>query len=316
MLNNVSIKIDSMLVLLAAASVATAQGGWGGYANPQAVANNIFPAAQPYMRGKAFAAAGNYGAYEAVEPSSESTGEYSSAIYSAEPYTSEEVEPSSEVPPPTYQAVEPTSTEACPTVEPVTVTNTETEVITVTQPAPPAVTITSIATVTVTECTTVTVTDTVINTVTDTVTVTHEVEPTYETKQPYYSSSPAYVAPQPPYVAPQPTYVAPQPTYVAPQPTYVAPQPTYEAPHPPPAYGGAAPAAYVATAAPAGYAHPKRQALHDSNLDSNPWMRPVSPGAAPGATWWINMRNAKAASSGANKDVGVDLKHKYVRRNA
>ncbi|KAJ2540958.1 hypothetical protein EV175_006186, partial [Coemansia sp. RSA 1933] len=282
MLNNISIKIGSMLVLLAAASVATAQAGWAGYTNPQAVANNI-PMAQPYMRGKVLAAApgGNYGAYEAVEPSSESTEEYSSAIYSAEPYTSEEVEPSSEVPPPTYQAVEPSSesTEACPTVEPTTVTYTETQTqtVTVTQPAPPAVTVTSVATVTVTECTTVTETATV----TDTVTVTNEVAPTYETKQPYYSSTPVYVAPQPTYAAPQPTYAAP----------------------PPPAYGAAP--VYKATAAPASYEpYNKKHDLHGSNLDSNPWVKPVARDAAPGAALWINMRNAKGANSGANKDVG------------
>ncbi|KAJ1662322.1 hypothetical protein IW140_005965 [Coemansia sp. RSA 1813] len=342
MLNNVTIKIDSMLVLLAAASVATAQAGWGGYTNPQAVANNAWlgnanmPVAQPYMRGKMFAAAGgNYGSYEAVEPSSESTDDYSSAVYSAEPYTSEEVEPSSEIPAPTYQAVEPTETEQCPSVEPTTVTTTETA--TIIQPAPPAVTVTSIATVTVTECTTVTVTDTV--------TVTHEVEPTYESKHPYYSSSPAYVAPQPTYVVPQPSYEAPQPSYEAPQPsyaapqpsyaapqpsyeapqsTYAAPQPSYEAPHPPPAYGSVAPAAYQATAAPGGYEPYKGSnkyslggSKHGSNLASNPWIRPVSPDAAPGATWWINMRNAKDANSGANKkDLGVNLKNKNVRRNA
>ncbi|KAJ2739004.1 hypothetical protein H4S06_006359, partial [Coemansia sp. BCRC 34490] len=195
MLSNISIKIDSMLVLLAAAAVVTAQPGWVGYENAQAVAN--MPMAQPYMRGKMLAAAGGkYEAYESVEPSSETTEEYSTPIYSAESYTSEEVEPSSEVPEPTYpvyQGVEPSETQTCPYVEPSTVTVTDTE--TVTHPAPPAVTVTSIATVTVTDRYTSTVT--VNDTVTVTSTVTKEVAPTYETK-------PAYEAPKPSYEAPKP----------------------------------------------------------------------------------------------------------------
>ncbi|KAJ1987348.1 hypothetical protein GGI25_005830 [Coemansia spiralis] len=312
--SSTSIKIDSLVAFLAVASAASAQAVWGGYANPQAAANNMWLAnanmhiPQPHMRGKMFAAnGGGYSAYESVEPSSESTSEYSSAVYSADAYTSEEVEPSSEIPQPSYyssyQGVEPTETQTCPIVEPTTITITETTIVT--QPAPPAVTVTCTETVTVNNVSTVTTT------------VTQEVAPSYATSPAYshsaYESSQAYVAP---------TYVAP--TYAAP--TYAAP--TYAAPSPPPSYSSVAPAAYQATApadyeayqapVPKKYAHnsSKHSNAQGGDLYNNQWMKPVPAEMAPGTTWWINMRNAKTGNSEANKDVGLNMKNNIIHRNA
>ncbi|KAJ2717094.1 hypothetical protein H4R19_000179 [Coemansia spiralis] len=210
MASGTGIKISSAAALLVALAAAAPYQGW----DARDAANVARPQLAPWafngvahMPARGMALFAGYSS-DSAEYSSEPSGDgYSS--HEVEPssemspppghtYSSHEVEPSSEVPPPpahTYEATEPSETPSYVAVEPTTVTNYET----ITQPAPPAVTVTSI----------ITVTCTVTKTVTETVAPTSEshpapyssaapkpsVEPTATTAPVYSASQPAYKAP-------------------------------------------------------------------------------------------------------------------------
>ncbi|KAJ2327351.1 hypothetical protein GGI00_004489, partial [Coemansia sp. RSA 2681] len=276
MARNSRIKISAMFVVLAAAASANSQGIWDGYALPRAAVepavshvpgsyrawlDDVRPrqrqaSAEPplilqhHMRVARGMGQDDYTTYDGNEPKYSDT--------SAEVYTTEDVQPSYETPPPypvhptaVYKSNEPY---VCPPpIEPTTVTTTVT--CTVTEPAPPPVTVTSVCTVT--ETTTV------------------EVAPYYTQAEYYTTTTPAYAAPAyaapvyttPAYAAPAyaaPAYTAPvytAPVYTAPvytAPAYAAPAytaPVYTAPvYTPPAY--AAPAYATPAYATPAYATP------------------------------------------------------------
>ncbi|KAJ2751392.1 hypothetical protein GGI19_004512 [Coemansia pectinata] len=252
------IKISALFVVLATSALASSNGIWDGYALPHDVAQpasghtpgsykawleNVRPQgrdpsafihlANHHMR----VAQEEYTTYESNEPKYDT---------SADPYTTEEAQPTYEAHPhPVYTTAVYKSAEpyVCPPpIEPTTVTATVT--CTVTEPAPPPVTVTSVCTVTET--------------------VTVEIEPTTQvyyssynvvtpyTQAVYYTTTPAYNAPvytaqvytapvytAPVYTAPAynaPVYTAPvytAPVYNAPvytAPVYTAPAPVYTAP--------------------------------------------------------------------------------------
>ncbi|KAJ2871044.1 hypothetical protein GGH93_005121 [Coemansia aciculifera] len=231
------IKISALFVVLATSALASSNGIWDGYALPHDVAQpasghtpgsykawleNVRPQgrdpsafihlANHHMR----VAQEEYTTYESNEPKYTDT--------SADPYTTEEVQPTYEAHPhpgyttAVYKSAEPY---VCPPpIEPTTVTATVT--CTVTEPAPPPVTVTSVCTVT------------------ETVTVTVEIEPTTQvyyssynvvtpyTQAVYYTTTPA--TPEPVYSTPAPVYSTPAPGYSTPAPAYSTSVPSSSSP--------------------------------------------------------------------------------------